>query len=427
MKMAKPIEEQPFSSTEHPMTAMTAYRSEDPAVEIATDIWMSRSNSNSYLIASDAGDVVINTGTLHQGERHRERFAEAVGRPLNIRYIVLTQSHPDHMGGWSAFNDQTATTIAQSGYSEGRLDRLRLREFFLPRSQQIMGRKIGYEVQRARFYETPEAEVDVFFDDHHGFEVGTRRFELYSVPGGETLDGLLVWLPEERIVFSGNLMGALYGQLPHLTTLRGDRPRSARLFVSSLDRLLSLEPEVMVTGHGGPISGGERIRAEVSRIRDATQYINDEVIAGMNAGKDLWTLMDEIGLPDELTPLARGRGRVAWYVRTVWHEYSSWFLFQSPTELYELPQRAIWPDLAALAGGTTPLLDRAESYLERGEPLQALHLTDIARAADPNSAAVAVIRVRALEELYQRSGGEAFDEVAYLEAEIATEREKARS
>ncbi len=39
---------------------------------------------------------------------------------------------------------------------------------------------------------------------------------LKPVPGGEITDGLAVWLPEEKTVFTGNLLGALYGQLPHL-------------------------------------------------------------------------------------------------------------------------------------------------------------------------------------------------------------------
>jgi hypothetical protein len=93
-----------------------------------------------------------------------------------------------------------------------------------------MGAKVGYDIpeRRAAYWETPEPIVTTFFDDSHGFEVGGRRFELYSVPGGETRDCPAVWLPQERTVFTSNLMGALYGQLPHLQTIRGDRPRSAR-------------------------------------------------------------------------------------------------------------------------------------------------------------------------------------------------------
>src|SRR5207249_2771929 len=146
-------------------------------------ILMSRSNSNSYLVSTGDGDVVINTGTLHQGERHRERFEQALSRPLDVRKIVFTQSHPDHIGGWAAFDGPGVETIAQANYEEGVLDRTRLRHFFLPRSQHIMGRKIGYETQKARFFQTVKAEPTTLFEDAYAFELGGRRFGLYSAPG----------------------------------------------------------------------------------------------------------------------------------------------------------------------------------------------------------------------------------------------------
>ena len=49
-----------------------------------------------------------------------------------------------------------------------------------------------------------EPVLTTTFDDSHSFEIGGRQFELYSVPGGEITDGLAVWLPSERIVFTGN-------------------------------------------------------------------------------------------------------------------------------------------------------------------------------------------------------------------------------
>ena len=92
------------------------------------------------------------------------------------------------------------------------------------------------------------------------FESADASYQALSVPGGETLDGLAIWLPEERTVWIGNLMGALWGALPHLSTIRGDRPRSAMLFIQSVQRVLDLEPELLLTGHDEPIRGAERIQ-----------------------------------------------------------------------------------------------------------------------------------------------------------------------
>ena len=72
-----------------------------------------------------------------------------------------------------------------------------------------------------------EPVLTTTFTTYHDFELGGRRFELYSVPGGETLDSLFVWLPEERTVFTGNYLGPIFGTIPNLYTIRGDRLRSA--------------------------------------------------------------------------------------------------------------------------------------------------------------------------------------------------------
>ena len=51
----------------------------------------------------------------------------------------------------------------------------------------------------------PEPVLTTTFVDSHDFEPGGRRIELYATPGGETTDALVVWMPEKRTVFIGNL------------------------------------------------------------------------------------------------------------------------------------------------------------------------------------------------------------------------------
>src|SRR5262249_22962112 len=158
-------------------------------------------------------------------------------------------------------------------------------------------------------------------------------FELFSIPSGETLDSIAVWLPDEKTLFCGNFMGALYGALPNFYTIRGDRDRSVPMFIRDLQRLIDLKPDLLITGHDEPIVGNDRITADLVKIRDAVRYIHDETVKGMNAHKDLPTLMREIKLPAHLEPQP-GRGPVQWYVRAVWEEYSGWFMQESTTELY---------------------------------------------------------------------------------------------
>jgi alkyl sulfatase BDS1-like metallo-beta-lactamase superfamily hydrolase len=142
----------------------------------------------------------------------------------------------------------------------------------------------------------------------------------------------------------------------------------------------------------------------------------------MNEGTDLFTMMRDITPPAELT-VGEGHGKVSWNVRAIWEEYAGWFRYESTTELYAVPPRAVFGDLAELAGANA-LTDRAASYLADGRPLEALHLTDIVLGTDPHNHGSLAVALAALELLLDRSGSTNLSETRWLETEIATTRAK---
>ena len=390
---------------------------EQDAVEVGDGIFMSKNIANSYLVTTAEGDVLINTGTDFEAPAIQARFARVSNAPLRV--ITFTQGHPDHVGGWDLFNadfnEGQVQTIAQANHRDVREYWRRLHPFYSRRIMALWGAFMDVDAMAMKL--PPEPVLTTAFIDSHAFELGGRRFELYSTPGGETTDALVVWMPEHRTVFIGNLMGPFFGHVPNLYTLRGDKIRSAMAFIRSIDRVIALEPETLINGHD-VFRGADQIRETLTKVRDATAYLRDRTIDGMNAGRDLWTLMREVTLPPELA-LPQVHGKVPWIVRAMWEEHVGWFRYESTTELYDTPPAAVWPDIVELTGGTAALTERADVlHLRRGHPLQALHLVDIVLAHAPDDPAALRVKRLALESLLQRSGRENFSEVQWLEQAI---------
>jgi glyoxylase-like metal-dependent hydrolase (beta-lactamase superfamily II) len=382
------------------------------AVDVGDGIFMSRNIANSYLVTTPDGDVLINTGTDFEAPEIKERFARVSKGPLRV--VTFTQGHPDHVGGWDLFNEPGVETIAQANHRDVREYWRHLHPFYARRIMTLWGAFMDVDATAMQL--PPEPVLTSTFIDSLAFEVGGRRFELCSTPGGETTDALVVWMPDHKTVFIGNLMGPFFGHVPNLYTLRGDKIRSAMAFMHSVERVMALEPETLLNGHD-VVHGADEIRQTMIKVRDATAYLRDRTIDGMNAGSDLWTLMREVTLPAELA-LPQVHGKVPWIVRAIWEEHVGWFRYESTTELYGVPPSAVWPDIVELAGGTAALTERAQRYAEAGRALHALHLIDIVLAHSPGDPDATRVKNAALEQLLADSGRENFSEVQWLEQEM---------
>jgi alkyl sulfatase BDS1-like metallo-beta-lactamase superfamily hydrolase len=242
-----------------------------------------------------------------------------------------------------------------------------------------------------------EIQATILVDDKYEFELASVKFEIYRAPS-ETYDHIMVWVPKYKTVFTGDVY---YESFPNIYTLRGTEPRWALDYINSLNAILELKPELVLPSHGLPIRGSEEISRRLTQYRDAIQYVHDEVVKGMNAGKDVYTLMKEIRLPPALD-VGEIYGKLTWSIRGIYEGYVGWFDL-NPVTMYETPVSSVYPDIVKLAGGAEAVAALANARVQAGDAIAALHLTDISLESDRGHRKSLEVRLKALKMLRDRS------------------------
>ena len=165
--------------------------------------------------------------------------------------------------------------------------------------------------------------------------------------------------------------------------------------------MLSWNPELLIPSHGNPLYGRDNIQTTVANYRDAILYVHDKTVQGLNAGKDVYTLMQEIELPPQY-PQSEIYGNLPWSIRGIYEGYIGWF-DGNVSNMYELPARSVYPDVVALAGGPEAVGMRAAEFVEAGDPKRAMHMADIALEADPQNLTALQAKRQAVQKLFEMS------------------------
>ncbi|MFT5033350.1 MAG: alkyl sulfatase BDS1-like metallo-beta-lactamase superfamily hydrolase [Bacteroidia bacterium] len=404
--------------TQRPSFAAMEPACQTAATRINDFIYMSCGTSNSYMVKTAAGRVIINTGMGFEALIHKKLFDKIYPGPT--RYILLTQGHVDHVGGVNHFRDDSTQLVAQQNNLACQKDDERIATVRI--SQAYIWFKKTIDKSVAAITQNPDLLIqdrpkpDLLFEDSHAFTFGGIDFELISTPGGETIDSTVIWLPQYRILFSGNVFGPLFPHFPNLNTIRGDKYRFAEPYLEAISAVRALKPAMLITGHFDPIIGEELIDASLQRMHDAVDYVHRETLKGMNDGKSIDDLMRSTSLPPELN-IGQGYGKVSWAVRTIWESYMGWFKAHSTTELYPTRHTEIYADLVALAG-TEAVIEKGRQALNAADPERALHFAEAALASDAGQRAALQLAIGAHQALLERSQRSNFWETGWLEYQL---------
>ena len=230
---------------------------------------------------------------------------------------------------------------------------------------------------------------DVTYRARLDLDVGGVRFELHHARG-ETDDHTWTWLPDRRILCSGDLF--------IWASPNAGNPQKVQRYpldwARALRAMAGLGPELLLPGHGYPIRGAERVRRALGETAELLEALHDQTLEMMNAGARLDDIIHTVRAPAHL--LARPYlqpiyDEPEFVVRNVWRLYGGWW-DGNPAHLKPAPERALAVELAALAGGAARLAERAAALADQGELALACHLAELATRAEPEDAGIRATR-----------------------------------
>lgn len=187
-----------------------------------------------------------------------DRLRERTDKPFG--YLVLSHYHAVRVLGADAFgapwvvaHENTAELVRERGQQDWESEAARMPRLFRG-AETIPGL----------------THPNVTFSDRMTIDLGDRVVELRHPGRGHTAGDLVVWLPDERVLFAGDLVeaeAALYtGDAYHTEWMGG-----------TLDRVAALDARALVGGRGPVVHGGPAVADAIAQTRDFLVVLRDAV------------------------------------------------------------------------------------------------------------------------------------------------------
>ena len=170
----------------------------------------------------------------------------------------------------------------------------------------------------------------------------------------------------------------IYKAFPNIYTIRGTTYRSFKSWYTSLEKMMALEPEILIPSHGTPINGKEEISRVLSNYRDAIKYVHDQMMRNLNSGLSPLEAARKIKLPENLARdphLFELYGTIEWSARNLFNGYFGWF-DGNPTNLYPFTKEEYSEKLLTLIP-EEQLISELDKALAEEDSQWALYISDL--------------------------------------------------
>jgi alkyl sulfatase BDS1-like metallo-beta-lactamase superfamily hydrolase len=390
---------------ELPIAAHHPFASSGGLAEVEPDVAFVDAFANSAAVATADGLVVVDTSGVFHAKQVHETIRTWSGKRLDT--AIFTHGHIDHVFGVELYEQearangwQPPRVIAHEAI-DARFDRYVMTAGYnaVINQRQFKAPGLKWPVN----YRRPDAT----YRDSMKIDVGGEGFELYH-DRGETDDATWVWSPSRKVLFAGDMFIWASPNCGNPQKVQ----RYARDWAIAFRKMIALEPDVLLPGHGLPIIGAARVRQALTEGAELLESLVEQTLGLMNEGARLDDIVHTVQPPAELIArpyLQAIYDEPEFVVRNIWRLYGGWY-DGDPSHLKPAPAHVLARELADLAGGATRLADRAREVAATGDMRLAGHLAELAAQAAPDDKGVHAVRAevfgaRAKEEASTMSKG----------------------
>ena len=219
------------------------------------------------IIGDDAVMVIDTQATPVMAQDVIRRIREVTDKP--IQYVVMSHYHAVRVLGASAY--QARHIIASQD----------TRDLIVERGAQDMKSEIERFPRLFQAVETIPGLTwpTITFKGEMTLWLGSLEVKLMQVGRGHTKGDTIVWLPQQKILFSGDLVEF------DATPYAGDAYFSD--WPQTLDTLAAMLPLALVPGRGAALTTPDMVQAGLAGTRAFVSDLYASVKAGAAAGKDL--------------------------------------------------------------------------------------------------------------------------------------------
>jgi alkyl sulfatase BDS1-like metallo-beta-lactamase superfamily hydrolase len=361
--------------------------------EVADGCAFVPSFANVSAVSTDDGLVLVDTGS--------QLFARGALDELRrwstdrVHTAVYSHGHIDHVFGVPLIEEEAeakgwaAPTVIAHEALPPRFDR-----YILTAGYNEVINQRQFRVPNLR-WPTEYRYPDRTYRDTLTVDVGGVSFELRHARG-ETDDHTWTWVPERKLLCCGDFFIWACPNAGNPFKVQ----RYPREWALALREMATLEPEVLLPGHGLPIVGADRVRQALTDAATLLESLHDQTVELMNSGASLDDVVHSVRAPADLLDrpyLQPIYDDPEFIVRNVWRLYGGWW-DGNPAHLKPAPEAELAAELAALAGGAGRLAERGLEVADGGDLRLATHLVELAAQAAPADGAVR----EACAEVYRR-------------------------